>query len=46
VNGWPAADDQTSGPGALQPLPDLIERANVSGGPPWGPAPKPPGVDG
>jgi hypothetical protein len=46
VKGWPAADDETTELGALQPLHERIERAEVSGGQPWGPAPKPPGVDG
>jgi hypothetical protein len=44
---WSPSDDQTIELDALQPLlAAQIERPQVSGTPPWGPAPKPPGVDG
>jgi hypothetical protein len=32
------------GPGEPTLLPGVIGRAGVSGGPPWGPAPRPPGL--
>jgi hypothetical protein len=32
------------GPGEPTFLPGVIGRAGVSGGPPWGPAPRPPGL--
>jgi hypothetical protein len=45
-HGWSASANETTEFGALQPLlPIGIERLKVSGGPPWEPAPKPPGVD-
>jgi hypothetical protein len=43
----PIADEQTTGPGAPQPLMhDRIPREKVSGKPPWEPASRPPGLDG
>ena len=30
---------------ALEPEQKVVQRPEVSGGPPWGPAPKPPGLD-
>jgi hypothetical protein len=46
VNGWAAADDETTELGGLQPvMRDRIPRPEVSGKPPWGPAPRPPGLD-
>jgi hypothetical protein len=43
----PIADEETTGLGAPFPLMhDWIPRPEVSGGPPWEPAPKPPGLDG
>jgi hypothetical protein len=45
-HGW-AADDEATERGELQPMPhDRIPRPEVSSRPPWGPAPKPPGLDG
>jgi hypothetical protein len=32
------------GPGELTLSPDVVRAPRVSGGPPWGPAPRPPGV--
>jgi hypothetical protein len=46
VNGWSSADEDTGELGTPQPLmPDRISRPKVSGTPPWGPAPRPPGPD-
>jgi hypothetical protein len=44
VSSVSAADDETTELGGLQPvMHDRIPRPEVSGTPPWGPAPKPPG---
>jgi hypothetical protein len=46
VNGWSFADEDTGELGTPQPLmPARISRPKVSGTPPWGPAPRPPGPD-
>jgi hypothetical protein len=43
--GWSADADTASDAGAPMPAYDRVLRPKVSGGPPWGPAPKPPGPD-
>jgi hypothetical protein len=46
VGGWSSADADTGEVGALPPLMrGPIPRPQVSGKPPWGPAPKPPGPE-
>jgi hypothetical protein len=44
--GWSAdADNAASHDGAPMPVDSSVRRREVSGSPPWGPAPKPPGPD-
>jgi len=42
---WPADADAASPNGAPMPAYTKVDRLRVSGGPPWSPAPKPPGPD-
>src|SRR5215475_11484803 len=42
---WSADADAASPNGAAMPAYTRVDRLQVSGGPPWGPAPKPPGPD-
>jgi hypothetical protein len=43
--GWPADGDAASHDAAPIPAHHSVRRPQVSGSPPWGPAPKPPGPD-
>jgi hypothetical protein len=45
AGGWSAEADAASQDGAPMPVYDSVRRPEVSGSPPWGPAPKPPGPD-
>ena len=42
---WSTDADAASPNGAAMPAYTRVDRLKVSGGPPWGPAPKPPGPD-
>jgi hypothetical protein len=42
---WSTDADAASPNGAAMPAYTRVDRLQVSGGPPWGPAPKPPGPD-
>ncbi|HET9254630.1 MAG TPA: hypothetical protein VFO16_05435 [Pseudonocardiaceae bacterium] len=45
VASWSANADADGHAGAPMPIYSAVLRPEVSGGPPWGPAPKPPGSD-
>jgi hypothetical protein len=45
VASWSADADADGRAGAPMPVYSAVLRPEVSGGPPWGPAPKPPGAD-
>jgi hypothetical protein len=45
VASWSADADADGHDGAPMPVYSAVRRPEVSGGPPWGPAPRPPGPD-